>query len=133
MKTYLDASYLFVNILTYVRNKQTFERYLPIVEMFHAKQPMIRLYKQKLRHSCRVCISMQPKKDKNNKIPIKPGWAGLFIKPWVFFNPGLPQKPPGLFTSNSTILSPSSCRLSWKIGETVSESSPQSLHAETIS
>ena len=48
MKTCLDVSYLLANILTYVCNKQNFEIYLLIVERFHVKQPMARLYKQEV-------------------------------------------------------------------------------------
>ena len=48
MKTYLDVSYLHVNIITYVCNEQDFERYLLIVKRFHVKKPMARLYEQEV-------------------------------------------------------------------------------------
>ena len=48
MKTCLNVSSLLANILTYVCNKQNFEMYLLIVEMFLVKQPMARLYSQEV-------------------------------------------------------------------------------------
>ena len=46
MKNYLPVSYLLLNRLTYVCNKQNFERHLLIIERFHVKQPITRKYKQ---------------------------------------------------------------------------------------
>ena len=48
MKTFLNVGYLLANILTYVCNKENFEMYFIIVERFYVKQPMARLYEQKV-------------------------------------------------------------------------------------
>ena len=49
MKAYLDASYLFVNILhMYAYATNNFEMYLLIIERFHVTQPMARLHKQEV-------------------------------------------------------------------------------------
>ena len=49
MKTGLNVCYLLTNILTYVCNKQNFEIYLLIVEIFHVKRSMAELYKQEVK------------------------------------------------------------------------------------